>query len=146
MRITVGTLAKLCGVNLQTVRYYEREKLLPEPQRLDSGYRVYSADAVRRLRFIKRAQQLGFSLAEIRELLAIGDNGDCSEILAITQAKISQINEKIRTLQRMNTILNRLARRCPGCGPPSQCPILESIDSDDVPYMNISGSSRNMTR
>ena len=134
MALKIGQLAQRAAVNLQTIRYYEREGLLPEPPRLSSGYRLYPDSMVRRLRFIKRAQGIGFSLAEIRELLSLRADGrrERTEVRALTQAKIADIDGKIRTLKAMRTVLNRLTDRCSGCGPVSECTILESIDSEEV--------------
>ena len=134
MGLKIGEVAERGGVNLQTIRYYEREKLLPEPPRLASGYRVYPDHTVRRVRFIKRAQEIGFTLAEIRGLLAIRIDADrdSSEVRTLAQAKITDIEKKIQTLQRMKEVLGRITERCSGCGPASECPILESIDSDEV--------------
>jgi MerR family mercuric resistance operon transcriptional regulator len=134
MGLKIGEVAERGGVNLQTIRYYEREKLLPEPPRLASGYRMYPEQTVRRVRFIKRAQEIGFTLAEIRELLAIriDDDRTSSEVRALARAKIIDIEEKMQTLQRMKEALGRITERCSGCGPASECPILESIDSDEV--------------
>jgi MerR family mercuric resistance operon transcriptional regulator len=129
----IGEVADRGGVNLQTIRYYEREGLLPQPPRLPSGYRVYSEPTVRRVRFIKRAQELGFTLAEIRELLSlrIDHDRDRSEVRAIAEAKVADIQEKIRTLSSMKDALVRLTEHCRGHGPASECPILESLDSDE---------------
>lgn len=134
MGMKIGEVAERGGVNLQTIRYYEREKLLPEPPRLPSGYRIYPDLTVRRVRFIKRAQEIGFTLAEIRELLAIRIDAsrDSAEVRTLAKAKITDIEEKIQTLHRMKVALGRITERCSGCGPTSECPILESIDSDEV--------------
>jgi MerR family transcriptional regulator, copper efflux regulator len=134
MGLKIGEVAERGGVNLQTIRYYEREKLLPEPPRLASGYRVYPDQTVRRVRFIKRAQEIGFTLAEIRELLAIriDSSRDSAEVRALANAKITDIEEKIQTLHRMKDALVHITERCCGCGPTSECPILESLDSDEV--------------
>ena len=134
MGMKIGEVAERGGVNLQTIRYYEREKLLPEPPRLASGYRIYPDQTVRRVRFIKRAQEIGFTLAEIRELLAIRINADrdSSDVRALAQAKIADIERKIQTLHRMKEALGRITERCSGCGPASECPILESIDSEEM--------------
>lgn len=131
MSLRIGDVAERAGVNLQTIRYYEREGLLPEPPRLASGYRVFPESAVRRVRFIKRAQELGFSLAEISELLAIqlDPTKECSDVQRLARSKVLDIEEKIRTLKSMRRVLTSLAEACPGCGPSSECPILESIDS-----------------
>jgi len=132
MGLKIGEVAERGGVNLQTIRYYEREKLLPEPPRLASGYRVYPDQTVRRVRFIKRAQEIGFTLAEIRELLEIRTDGgrDSAEVRALANTKITDIEEKIQTLLRMKDALGRITERCSGCGPASECPILESIDAE----------------
>ena len=130
--LKIGELAEQSQVNLQTIRYYEREGLLPKPPRLASGYRVFSSDAVRRVRFIKRAQELGFSLKEIKELLAIrlDPERDCSGVQKLAKAKVADIEQKIRTLQAMRKVLGKLATACPGRGPLSECPILESFEPD----------------
>src|SRR5712692_3555565 len=109
--LRTGQLAEQGEVNLQTIRYYEREGLLPKPPRLASGYRVFSSDAVRRVRFIKRAQELGFSLKEIKELLSmrIDPESDCSGIQKLARAKLADIEQKIQTLQAMRKVLGRLA-------------------------------------
>ena len=134
MALKIGQVAERGGVNLQTIRYYEREGLLPEPPRLQSGYRMFPDATVRRVHFIKRAQELGFTLAEIKELLALRIDGkrNRSEVRTLAEAKISDIEQKIRTLERMKRALSELTERCAGCGPSSECPILESIDSEEV--------------
>jgi MerR family transcriptional regulator, copper efflux regulator len=134
MALKIGEVAERGGVNLQTIRYYEREGLLPEPPRLASGYRMFPTETVRRVRFIKRAQDLGFTLAEIKELLSlrIDSKRNRADVRALAEAKMSDIEEKIRTLKKMKRVLGELTERCSGCGPSSECPILESIDSDEV--------------
>ncbi len=130
--LKIGQLAEQGQVNLQTIRYYEREGLLPKPPRLASGYRVFSSDAVRRVRFIKRAQEIGFSLKEIKELLSIriDPKNDCSGVPKLAKAKVTDIEQKIRTLQAMKKVLGKLTLACPGSGPLSECPILESFEPD----------------
>jgi MerR family copper efflux transcriptional regulator len=134
MALKIGQVAERGGVNLQTIRYYERERLLPEPPRLQSGYRMFPEDTVRRVHFIKRAQDLGFTLAEIRELLAlrIDHNRNSAEVRTLAQAKIADIDEKIHTRKKMKRVLSNRTERCSGCGPSDECPILESIDSGEV--------------
>ena len=131
--LRISEVAEQGGVNLQTIRYYEREGLLPEPPRLASGYRAFPKQAIRRVRFIKRAQELGFSLAEIRELLTlrVDKQRDRAVVRALTGAKLAQIDEKICTLEMMKRALQHLTDRCSGHGPASECPILEALDSDD---------------
>jgi MerR family mercuric resistance operon transcriptional regulator len=132
--LKIGEVAEGGGVNLQTIRYYEREGLVPKPPRLASGYRMFPDTAVRRVRFIKRAQELGFSLAEIRELLSLRENdgAGAQDMRERATAKIADIEEKIRALRAMKDALNRLAARCPGCGPLSDCPILDALDAKGV--------------
>ena len=131
-RLTIGRLAELGGVHLETIRYYEREGLLPRPPRTRAGYRIFPTDAARRLRFIKRAQALGFSLKEIRDLLAlrIKPGTQPEQIRARAEAKIADIEQKIRTLRAMKRTLAQLTTRCSGCGPMAECPILESLDHE----------------
>ena len=131
--LTIGKLAQLGGVNLETVRYYEREGLLPKPPRTTAGYRVFPRDAARRLRFIKRAQELGFSLTEIRELLSLRMKSGTrhADVRSRAQAKIADIEQKIRTLQRMKSALRTLTERCEACAPSPACPILESLEDNE---------------
>lgn len=132
-RLTISRLARLGGVNLETVRYYERQGLLTKPPRTASGYRVFSRDAVHRLRFIRRAQELGFSLREIRELLSlrIRPGSSRAEVRARANAKIADVEQKIRTLYAIKEALRSLTDRCDGCGPIAECPILESLDDEN---------------
>lgn len=129
-RLTIGRLAQQSGVNLETVRYYERRGLLAKPPRTASGYRLFPSDAAGRLRFIKRAQELGFSLDEIRELLAfrVRPRAARAEIRARVEAKIADIDRKIRDLTEMKSVLRQLNERCDSCGPTAACPILRSLD------------------
>ena len=130
--VTIGRLARQVGVNVETVRFYERQGLLPRPPRSASGYRLFPADA-KRLKFIKRAQELGFSLSEIRELLALrrSRRSTSAEIRKRTEAKIADIDGKIRSLDSMRKALLKLVRSCDGCAQVSACPILESLDRED---------------
>ena len=126
----IGQLAVETGVTVQTVRYYERRGLLQESARLSSGYRSYSADAVRRIRFIKRSKELGYTLLEIASLLELGDARphNTAKAREIVNAKIRNIDEKIRGLQRMRDELITLGRAC-GCGDSQPvCRFLEQIE------------------
>lgn len=133
MALRISEVAEQGRVNLQTIRYYEREGLLPEPPRLASGYRTFPEQTVRRVRFIKRAQELGFTLAEIRELLTlrVDRERDRAAVRAIARSKISEIQAKIHSLEVMKQALAHLTDRCTGHGPASECPILEALDSGD---------------
>ena len=121
-----GELASLAGVNVETLRFYERRGILPEPPRRASGHREYPPEAVDRLRFVKRAQELGFSLNEIKGLLDIGasDDGSCADAKEHAKRKIAEVEQKIADLQAVRRALRRLADRCPGEGPVGDCPIL----------------------
>lgn len=129
--LSTGELAKQGGVNLESIRFYEREGLLAKPPRTAAGYRMFSVDDARRVRFIKRAQELGFSLREIKELLALRFDPDtsCGDVRQKAEAKLTDIDQKIRDLQRMKKALARLTTACPGRGGIDDCPILETLDS-----------------
>lgn len=130
--LTRGQLARACDVGVETIRFYERQGLLPPPPRSATGYRHFSTDTVDRLNFIRRAKELGFNLKEIRELLALHDDehGDRASVKAITEAKLSEIIGKIRDLQRMQTVLSHLATECSGTGPIGGCPIIHALAGD----------------
>jgi MerR family copper efflux transcriptional regulator len=127
---TIGQLAKNANVNLETIRFYERRGLLPEPPRNKSGHRQYSIKDLRRTEFIKRTQSLGFSLKEISDLLSLSvESGKtCGDVKQRVKAKLIDIEEKIETLQKMREVLLRLETNCPGKGPLNECPILETLD------------------
>src|SRR5260370_39345131 len=124
-QLTVGELARRAHVNRETVRYYERRRLLPRPLRTTSGYRVFSDDALRRLRFIRHAKALGFSLNEIKELLALRVNsiGACDRVQERTQAKMADIDEKIRSLKQVKDALSELVDACARRRKTNACPI-----------------------
>ncbi len=131
--LTIGRLAKEAGVNLETVRYYERRGLLSKPPRSASGYRLFPVEAARRLRFIRRAQELGFSLEEIRELLSlrVSETAKNAQVRRKAEAKIADIDSKIKCLDSMKKTLRKLTNACEGCGPVARCPILESLDKEN---------------
>ncbi|HEX9728064.1 MAG TPA: MerR family DNA-binding protein [Gemmatimonadales bacterium] len=133
MSLTIGRVAASAGVNLQTVRYYERRGLLPAPPRSRAGYRQYGGDTVSRLRFIKRAQELGFQLEEIKELLDLRvEHGDaCTAVEAKAQAKIDTVDGKIRELRRLRAVLASLVASCAARELTADCPILETLSEDD---------------
>jgi MerR family transcriptional regulator, copper efflux regulator len=131
--LTIGKVARLAGVGVETVRFYEREGLIDEPSRRESGYRQYPEETVRRLRFIRRAKELGFTLKEIKELLALRLDPEttCADVRNRAQVKISNIVEKIWTLTKMKEALEKLTLACSGRGPVSECPILEAMKDDE---------------
>ena len=133
--LTIGQLAKHAGVNRETVRYYERRRLLQGRSRSAAGYRVFSDDAVRRLRFIRHAKMLGFSLEEIKELLALRIHSidTCERVRERTQTKIADIERKIETLQRMKRSLSELITACSRRRKTDECPILDCLDANGDP-------------
>ncbi len=132
-RLSIGQLARQAGVGVDTVRYYERRGLLPTADRLANGYRIYSADSARRLGFVRHAQELGFTLEEIRELLALRvDRGRrCADVRELALAKLAAIDAKLESLRRIRGALATLAGRCTGRGPTSACPLLDSLDEQN---------------
>ncbi len=117
---------------METVRYYERRGLLPRPGRRNRGYRQYPEETLMRLRFIRHAKALGFSLKEIAEMLALrfAPGSSCGDVKGRSEAKLDDIREKIKTLRRMEKVLSRLSASCKGSGPLSECPILEALEGD----------------
>ena len=131
--MTIGTVANAAGVGVETIRYYQRRGLIAEPPKKGSGFRQYPEETVSRLRFIKRAQQLGFSLKEIQELLSLRLGGGASrhEVRARAEAKLGELDEKIKALGGMKKALTRLtASCCAEGGSESECPILEALDEE----------------
>jgi MerR family mercuric resistance operon transcriptional regulator len=129
--MSIGEVANRSDVNVQTVRYYERRGLLPAPPRSPSGYRQYSPDNVARIRFIKRAQALGFSLDDISELLAlrVDPSTNCEEVQQHAEVKLRDIDERIEALRRMRQSLESLAGACRDRRATSECPILEALEA-----------------
>jgi len=128
--VTIGELAGRAGVNVQTVRYYERRGLLPKPRRTPSGYREYTTNTLDRLRFIRRAQELGFTLSEIGELLVLrlDPRTTASTVKARVEAKIADVDHRIEDLKRIKHALTHLAGRCHGGrGPVGDCPLLDAL-------------------
>lgn len=129
--LTISEIAKGAGVNIETVRYYERVGLIEQPPRTKSGYRVFSPDVIQRIGFIKRSQELGFTLSEIAILLTMTEsenNYGCREVREFTSTKIHEIESKIRDLQDIKGILQNLSSKCSnGGGPIDDCPIIESL-------------------
>ena len=126
--IGIGELAKRSGVGHETIRYYERESLLPRAQRTAANYRRYPPSSVTRLRFIRMAKDLGYTLDEIRGLLSLQDaNGHRADVKKLAGHKLRQIRTRIAELQRMETALAGMYQRCSGHGPVQGCPIIETL-------------------
>lgn len=130
--LSTGQLAEAADVGVQTVRYYERIGILPEPERSDGGYRQYEPNDVRRLRFIRSAQELGFTLDEIRELLAlrVEEGQSCSDAAAKADRVIERIHRKVDELNGMRRALLKLRRACDTETPTGDCPILDAIEEE----------------
>jgi MerR family mercuric resistance operon transcriptional regulator len=128
--LTTGEVADRANVNVQTVRYYERRGLIPEPPRSSGGFRQYSPEYVDRIRFIKRAQELGFTLEEAHELLqlSVTAEADRADVRAVAQDKIDEVEKKIRALRRIRDTLAELVDACNGHGSTSECPILHVLE------------------
>ena len=131
--LTIGQVAGRAGIGIETVRFYERRGLIEDPPRAESGYRQYSEDVVSRLRFIKRAKGLGFSLKEIMELLSLRLDPEttCGDIKKRAETKIADIEEKIRSLRNMNKALTKLVATCSVNGPARECSILETLYAEE---------------
>ena len=130
--LTIGAVAKRAGVPIDTIRYYEREGLLPEPLRRASGYRSYGEGTVAQLRFIRRAKTLGFTLEEIRHLLALSVDRQrgVKAVKQRAQRRLAEIDARIAELQRVRAGLAELVEACPGPGAPEQCPILRALGDE----------------
>lgn len=127
--LTIGEVARQAGVGIETVRFYERQGLLEEPERRASGYRQFDLEAVAVLKFIRRAKELGFTLKEIKSLLALRLDASATraEVREKAKAKIADIEAKIADLQRMRDVLEKLVKKCHGAGAATGCPILEAL-------------------
>ena len=129
-QITIGQLAEACDVSIDTLRYYERCKLLQPDSRSEASYRLYGPESIRRVDFIKRSKDLGFTLDEIRKLLTLKSSKDatCAEMLERTHHKITAAKHQLKELGRIEKALTHLSKACPGNDTPiSQCPILEHL-------------------
>ncbi len=128
--MTIGQLAKSASVGVETIRFYERKGLIEQPPKPRTGYRRYAAELVQRIRFIRQAQELGFSLREVAELLAISADpgGSCATVRERAAVKLNQVREKRMRLQRLEAVLMGLVGSCPGAGGLNGCTILEAIE------------------
>lgn len=129
--LSIGQLAQRAGVAVDTVRYYERNALLAPAGRLASGYRRYGETELKRLRFIRRAKSLGFSLGDIRALLSLSDERDIAEVRRAAQRKLEDIQYRIAELERIRSGLDALITACPGHGRAEACPILNALTQEE---------------
>ena len=135
MGMKIGSVAEAAGVEVSTVRYYERRGLLAEPPRTESGYRQYDETVIDRIRFVRQAQDLGFTLEEIEELLAlrVEDPSSCGLVEEATRAKLRSVDAKIRELRRLRGVLARLVRSCEAKESTEECPVLGMLEEERVP-------------
>lgn len=129
--LTIGALAKHADVHLETIRYYQRRGLVGEPERPLGGIRRYSEAHVRRLRFIRHAQELGFSLDEVGELLKLEDGAHCREARTLGERRLADVRKKLADLQRMEAALAGLVDRCAADRGKFSCPLILSFKSED---------------
>lgn len=131
--MTRGEVARRAEVGIETVRFYERKGLLPEPPRTPAGYRQYDEGAVSRLRFIQRAKELGFSLNDVRELISLrlDPGADCDDVQRRAEEKRGEIADKIRDLARMRSGLESLTAACRANAEKMECPLLDALDPED---------------
>jgi MerR family mercuric resistance operon transcriptional regulator len=130
--MTIGGLAQSAGVGVETVRYYQRRGLLPEPGRTYGSIRRYGAADAARLRFIRRAQELGFTLDEIGELLKLQDGADRRAIRRIARARLEQVESRLADLQRMRKALQHVIHDCEHSPGAPRCPIIDAIDQGRI--------------
>lgn len=126
MNLTIGNLASSAGVNVETIRYYERRGLIDQPVKPKNGYRRYNKTILDRILFIKKAQGLGFQLDEIENLLSLAD-GHCSEIQSLAESKLGDVQAKVKDLQRLETVLTDLVRQCDARVNKADCPIIDAL-------------------
>ena len=129
--LTIGSLAKSANVNVETIRYYQRIGLVIEPTKPLEGFRIYPEETISQIRFIKRAQKLGFSLQDIAQLLALGD-AHCDNVREQTEAKLLQIETQIKDLQAMRKTLKKLITECSSNRDNRGCPIVQTLAQDDA--------------
>lgn len=130
--LTIGKVAKQTGVGIETIRFYERNGLINDPPRRASGYRQYPSDTVERIRFIKQAKELGFTLAEVEELLSlkVSPGKTCADVKRKADQKMSDVEAKIKQLGQIRRALQALTKQCTGRGPTSDCPILDALEKE----------------
>ena len=125
--MTIGQVADAAGVGVETIRFYHQRKLLPLPAAKRGAFRVYQEEHAARIRFIKRAQELGFTLKEVQDLLKLNDGTGHRQARALAQAKLAEVERKLKDLQRMRRTLKSLIHECEHTGAASPCPIIHLV-------------------
>lgn len=125
--LTIGAVAKAAGVNVETVRFYQRRQLLPEPDKPYGGIRRYGPSDIARVRFVKAAQRLGFSLDEVAGLLTLEDGTHCAEARQLAEVKLADVRARLKDLRRIETLLAGLVRECGTSRGRVSCPLIESL-------------------
>lgn len=128
--LTIGRLARAANVGIETIRYYQRLELLPTPENNEGAFRVYPAELIDRIHFIKRAQELGFSLEEISTFLRLADGTNRRAIRKVASERLEQIRAKIADLREMENVLSRLVRECEATGQAQPCPIIAALKDE----------------
>ncbi len=132
-QMTIGRLAEAAGVNVETIRYYQRRGLLAQPQRPPGGIGRYAAGALTRLRFIKRSQSLGFSLDDVQALLSLDDGQACTSAREIGEHKLADVRQRIQTLQALESVLQQLVTECSTSKRKVSCPLIEALMRSEEP-------------
>ena len=131
--LTIGRIARLAGVNVETIRYYQRRRLLAEPPKPHTGFRRYTPNIVNQIRFIKRSQALGFTLAEISELTQLEEARTCMGTQALATRKLQLIDRKLTALAAMRETLSALVQQCEPEQPSKRCPIIQTLEQHEFP-------------
>jgi MerR family copper efflux transcriptional regulator len=145
--LTIGRAARQAGVNVETIRFYERRRLIKQPPK-SGGFRLYPPATIARVCFIRRAQQVGFSLRQIEELLSLkaDPESDCAHVRERAMAKVEEVNRKIAELERVRSALEKVIASCPGHGALHSCSILEALDNEPQPQRASSPEDRTEER
>ena len=143
--LTIGAFAKAAGVNVETIRFYQRKGLLPEPDKPYGSIRRYGETDVTRMRFVKSAQRLGFSLDEIAELLRLEDGTHCDEASSLAKRKLKDVRDKLADLTRMEAVLSELVRACHARSGKVSCPLIASLQDGASLALSSQGGGRGLT-
>lgn len=129
----IGELSRRTGVHIETIRYYEKVKIMPRPPRTSGGHRVYDADLLHRLEFVSRSRELGFTLEDVRKLLELVDGGtlNCGEVQSLALQHVESIEAKLSDLRRLKRVLSDLASKCQG-GTTPDCPIIDTLSGKAI--------------